>query len=75
MQPARKLDVCTCGIHTETSCMGCGTPVCGRCSHREITTNDPKNIIVAYYCPACAQDPKKNTWGTLYWQNLTALFS
>jgi hypothetical protein len=41
----------------------------------EITTNDPKNIIVAHYCPACAQDPKKNTWGTLYWRGLAGLFT
>jgi len=75
MQPARKLDECACGVHSELSCSGCGTPVCRHCSHQEITTNDPRNITNAYYCPACKADPKKNTWGTLYWDSLAALYT
>ncbi len=75
MQPALKLDVCACGIHTEISCTGCGTPVCRHCSHQEITTNDPKDIIVTYFCPACKTDPKKNPWGILYWDGLKALYT
>jgi hypothetical protein len=75
MQPALKLDVCACGIHTEISCTGCGTSVCRHCSHQEITSNDPKNIIVTYFCPACKTDPHKNPWGILYWDGLKALYT
>jgi len=75
MQTARKLDACNCGVHSETSCSGCGIPVCRNCGHQEITTNDPGNIIVTYYCSACKADPKKNTWGNLYWDSLAALYT
>ena len=75
MQPARKLDACSCGIHTETSCSGCGTPVCRHCGHQEITTFDPENIIVVHFCPTCKADPKINSWGTLYWEGLAGLFT
>jgi hypothetical protein len=75
MQTALKLDACSCGIHTETSCSGCGTPVCRHCRHLEITTFDPKHITVAMFCPTCKTDPKINSWGTLYWEGLAGLFT
>ncbi|HVN71653.1 MAG TPA: hypothetical protein VMU10_06510 [Desulfomonilia bacterium] len=75
MQPARKLETCSCGIHTETACTGCGTLVCRHCSSQEITTHDPKNITITFYCPECKENPKKNPWGTLYWENLSALYN
>lgn len=75
MQPARKLDACACGIHSDLCCSGCGTPVCTHCSHLEITTTDPRSITITHYCSACSADPRKNTWGTLYWDNLAALYT
>ena len=75
MQPALRLDVCICGIHSETSCSGCGTPVCRYCSHLEITTCDPKNIVLNHYCPACKKDIKKNPWGNLYWDGLKDMYN
>jgi hypothetical protein len=41
----------------------------------EIASSDPQNIVVTYYCTSCALDPKKNIWGTLYWDGLTSLYT
>lgn len=75
MQPALKLIVCACGVQTETICVGCGAPVCRQCSHQEITSRDLRTIEIRTYCQKCKDDPKKNTWGTLYWDNLFSLYS
>jgi hypothetical protein len=74
MQTALKLDMCACGIHSDTSCAGCGAPVCRRCGHQEIASSDPAHIVLTHYCHACMADPRKNTWGTLYWDGLKAMY-
>jgi hypothetical protein len=75
MQPAHKLNACSCGGHAETTCGGCGAPICRPCSHQEISSKDLKNIIITTYCPKCKEDPKINTWGTLYWEKLVSLYT
>ena len=75
MQPVRKLDVCICGIHTETSCSGCEVPVCRHCGHQEISIFDPQHIVVVHFCPTCKTNPKINSWGTLYWEGPAGIFT
>jgi hypothetical protein len=74
MQPAHKLNACSCGSHTDTVCGGCGAPVCRECSHLEISSQDLKIITIITYCPECKNDPTVNTWGTLYWDKLISLY-
>jgi len=75
MQPARKLNECACGTQIETSCEGCGAPVCRHCLHQEIDSRDLKTILISTYCQRCKDDPAMNTWGTLYWDKLVALYT
>jgi hypothetical protein len=75
MQLARKLNACTCGAQTETVCEGCGTPVCRQCSHQEISSKDLRLVTVSTFCANCKEDPKKNIWGTLYWDRLVSLYN
>jgi len=41
----------------------------------EITSVDARNISIAHYCTACAANPQKNRWGTIYWEGLAALYT
>ncbi len=75
MQTALKLETCACGIHTDCVCSGCGSTVCTTCGHVEITSVDARNISIAHYCTACAANPQKNRWGTIYWEGLAALYT
>jgi hypothetical protein len=75
MQPARKLNECACGTQIETSCEGCGAPVCRQCLHQEINSRDLKTIFISTYCQRCKDDPAINSWGTLYWDKLVALYT
>jgi hypothetical protein len=75
MQPARKLNECACGTQIETSCEECGAPVCRYCLHQEIESRDLKTILISTYCQRCKDDPAINTWGTLYWDKLVALYT
>jgi hypothetical protein len=74
MQAAEKIAECACGITTEIICAGCGEPLCNHCGTAEISSFDPKNVEVEYYCEKCKQDPAKNVWGTLYWENLVSKY-
>jgi hypothetical protein len=75
MQPAHKLNACSCGGHTETICGGCGIPICRNCSHQEISSEDLRTITITTFCPKCKEDIKINTWGTLYWEKLVSLYT
>jgi len=75
MQPALKPQTCQCGLYLDLACAGCARPVCPECSHVEITSLDTRHITVSRFCPACAGNPAKNPWGTLYWENARALYT
>jgi len=76
MKAAKKLATqCACGAVSDLSCDGCGTPVCGTCCIKQISSYDPKNIVVKHYCADCSEDANKNPWGILYWRDLVSLYS
>ena len=75
MQAAEKMAECVCGIPADNICASCGKPSCNLCGITEISTFDPDNIEVKYYCETCKHDPSKNVWGTLYWDGLVSLYS
>ncbi|MBN2299517.1 MAG: hypothetical protein JXM72_13025 [Deltaproteobacteria bacterium] len=75
MQAIEKVAKCSCGIVAETFCAGCGDLLCSHCGSIEISSFDPNTIEVKYFCDKCRLDPKKNPWGTLYWEELASLYS
>jgi len=75
MFPARKMNACACATQTSALCEGCGTPVTRDCSMQEIVSRDLRTVAISTFCPACKEDPKINTWGTLYWDTLVGLYT
>lgn len=74
MQAIEKIPECSCGMVAETYCAGCGEPLCSHCGSIEISSFDPKTIEVKYFCEKCKDDPAKNPWGKVYWEELAARY-
>lgn len=74
MQATEKIIKCECGMIAETFCAGCSEVLCRHCGSVEISSFDPKNIEVKYFCEKCRNDPAKNPWGALYWEELSSLY-